>query len=28
MDFAHARYLMVETQVRPSDVTDLSILAA
>jgi protein-L-isoaspartate(D-aspartate) O-methyltransferase len=28
MDFAHARYLMVETQVRPSDVTNLSILAA
>ncbi len=28
MDFARARYLMVETQVRPSDVTDLSVLAA
>lgn len=28
MDFAAARHLMVETQVRPSDVTDTAILAA
>ncbi len=28
MDFARARHLMVETQVRPSDVTDPAILAA
>jgi len=28
MDFARARHLMVETQVRPSDVTDLAILHA
>lgn len=28
MDFARARHLMVETQVRPNDVTDPAILAA
>lgn len=28
MDFARARHLMVETQVRPSDVTDPAILSA
>lgn len=28
MDFARARYLMVESQVRPSDVTDTRIIAA
>ncbi|GAM99130.1 protein-L-isoaspartate O-methyltransferase [alpha proteobacterium U9-1i] len=28
MDFAHARHLMVESQVRPNDVTDLRILGA
>lgn len=28
MDFAHARHLMVESQVRTSDVTDLRILGA
>lgn len=28
MDFARARHLMVETQVRPSDVTDPAVLAA